>query len=263
MSASPVWLKPLQVLALPVALVGTWWIASAGSTSFFWPPLSEIFSTFPDTWLTGRLTDDVLPSLVRLSIGYLLAALIGVAAGIAIGGSPTLRALLEPALEFFRAIPPPVLVPIIVLIAGIGDGMKVTVIVLGCVWPVLLNTIEGVRGLDEVLRDTASIYRLGAWSRLLHLTLRGASPQIAAGTRQALSVGIILMVISEMFAASNGLGFTIMQFQRTFAIPEMWSGIFLLGLIGVLLATLFRLAESRAMAWYLGLRRSQREAARR
>lgn len=258
MSATSVARRALLLLGLPVVLIAAWWVATANSTSFFWPPLSQILGTFRETWFEGRIVGDVVPSLVRLLVGYLLALAIGISLGVAVGSSRKLRAVLEPVLEFFRAIPPPVLVPIIILFAGIGNGMKVLVIVSGCVWPVLLNTIEGVRGLDEVLRDTAQCYRMRRRSQVLHLVLRGASPQIAAGARQALSIGIILMVISEMFAASNGLGFTIIQFQRSFAIPQMWSGIILLGLIGVLLALVFRVVESRALAWYTGLRRSQR-----
>src|SRR5262245_26098185 len=145
------------------------------------------------------------------------------------------------------------------LFAGIGDLMKVLVIVSGCVWPVLLNTVEGVRAIDEVLADTCRGYRITGLSRLRHLTLRAASPQIVTGARQALSIGIILMVISEMFAASSGLGFTIIQFQRGFQIPEMWSGVFMLGLLGVLLAVLFRLAERRVLHWYHGIHAAQRE----
>ncbi|MHA6631639.1 ABC transporter permease [Pseudonocardia sichuanensis] len=249
--------RALLVLGLPILLITAWWVATAGSDSYFWPPLSEILGTFPETWFEGRITSDVLPSLGRLLVGYALALLIGVTLGVAIGLFRTLRALLEPVLEFFRAIPPPVLVPIIILFAGIGDGMKVLVIVSGAVWPVLLNTVEGVRAVDEVLRDTARSYRLGRRARLRSLVLRGASPQIFAGARQAMSIAIILMVISEMFAARNGLGFTVIQFQRSFAIPQMWSGIILLGLIGVLLSVLFRIIENRALAWYRGLRAAQ------
>jgi ABC-type nitrate/sulfonate/bicarbonate transport system permease component len=249
----------LLLLAVPVLLVAAWWAATAGSANFFWPPLSQILGTFGETWFTGRLTADVLPSLARLLAGYLAAVALGVGLGTAIGSSRTLRALLEPVLEFFRAIPSPVLVPILMLFAGIGNEMKIIVIVSGCVWPVLLNTVEGVRALDEVLSDTARSYRLRRRSRLVHLVLRGASPQIAAGARQALSIGIILMVISEMFAASNGLGFTIIQFQRSFAIPQMWTGIIMLGLIGIVLSVIFRVVENRLLRWYTGLRMSQRE----
>jgi len=250
--------RALLLLGLPVVLVAVWWFATINSQSFFFPPLRDILATFGETWFEGRIVGDVLPSLVRLTVGYLLALVIGISVGVVVGSSARLRAVLEPVLEFFRAIPPPVLVPIIILFAGIENSMKVLVIVSGCVWPVLLNTIEGVRGLDEVLRDTAGCYRLGRRSRLLNLTLRGASPQIAAGARQALSIGIILMVISEMFAASNGIGFTIIQFQRSFAIPQMYSGIILLGLLGIAIALVFRAVEARTMSWYTGLRRSQR-----
>jgi ABC-type nitrate/sulfonate/bicarbonate transport system permease component len=186
--------------------------------------------------------------------------LIGIGLGVLVGNSRPVRATLEPVLEFFRAIPPPVLVPIIMLFAGIGGGMKVIVIVSGCVWPILLNTVEGVRAVDGVLSDTARSYGVTGVARLRRLVLPSAGPQIVAGMRQALSIAIILMVISEMFAASNGLGFTIVQFQRSFAIPEMWSGIILLGLLGFGLSALFRFAENRVLAWYHGLRSAQRRS---
>lgn len=246
------------VVGLPVVLLTVWWVATEGSTDPYIPPLSDIFATFPETWTSARLTHDIVPSLLRLLTGYAVAVVLGVTLGVVVGSFATVRNTFEPVLEFFRAIPPPVLVPILILFAGIGNGMKVLVIVSGCIWPVLLNTVEGVRGLDEVLRDTSTVYRLTRLGRLRHLVLRGASPQIFAGARQSLSIGIILMVISEMFAASNGIGFTIVQFQRTFAIPQMWSGIILLGLIGVLLAFVFRVVEGRALRWYIGLRAAQR-----
>jgi ABC-type nitrate/sulfonate/bicarbonate transport system permease component len=246
-------------LGLPIVLVVVWFLASDSSESFYAPPLRQILKAFADTWTPARLRSDVLPSLGRLAVGYALAAVLGIALGVAIGAIPRLRAATEPVLEFFRAIPPPVLVPVIMLFAGIGNGMKVIVIAAGCVWPILLNTVEGVRAVDGVLSDTARAYGITGVARLKNLLLRSASPQIAAGLRQALSIAIILMVISEMFAASNGLGFAIVQFQRSFAIPEMWSGIILLGLLGFALSVLFRLAERRALAWYHGLREAQRK----
>jgi ABC-type nitrate/sulfonate/bicarbonate transport system permease component len=250
--------RVLLAVTLPITLVAGWWILSDNSTSAFAPPLRTIVSFFDDTWLHGRLRSDALPSLLRLLVGYLLAVALGVAVGIPVGASRTLRGYLEPVLEFFRAIPPPVLVPVLMLFAGIGNTMKVLVIVSGCVWPVLLNTVQGVRSIDATLSDAARCYGITGAARLRHLTVRGASPQIFTGARQALSVGIILMVISEMVAANNGLGFTIVQFQRSFAIPEMWTGIILLGTIGVLLSLVFRLVESRMLAWYFNLRRAQR-----
>jgi len=245
-------------VALPAVIFILWWTLSTGSQNFYLPPLSEILRTFGEVWFSSRLVDDALPSVLRLVVGYTLATLIGICLGVVVGQSPTVRATLEPVLEFFRAIPPPVLVPILILFAGIGDTMKVLVIVTGAIWPILLNTVEGVRAVDEVLADTARSYGITGTARLRHLVLRSASPQIMAGMRQALSIAIILMVISEMFASSEGLGFTIIQFQRSFAIPEMWSGVLLLGLLGFGLSLLFRVAERRVLSWYFGLRDAQR-----
>ena len=258
MTAAAAARRLLLAAGLPLALLALWWVASADSQSFYLPPLRQILEAFASVWLGARLVDDVLPSLARLLTGFALAGLAGVALGVVIGSSPRLRATCEPVLEFLRAIPPPVLVPIFILVAGIGTTMKVLVIVSGCLWPILLNTVEGVRARDEVLEDTCRAYGIRGQARLRHLVLRAASPQIVTGMRQALSIGIILMVISEMFAASSGLGFTIVQFQRGFAIPEMWSGILLLGLLGVVLSFGFRLVENRVLSWYHGLRRAQR-----
>jgi ABC-type nitrate/sulfonate/bicarbonate transport system permease component len=250
--------RATTLLALPVVLLAVWWFASAGSTDFYRPPLSRILVAFKETWFSRRLLDDVAPSLARLAAGYAIALVAGIALGVAIGSGARLRAYVEPVLEFLRAIPPPVLVPIVILVAGIGDLMKVLVIVSGCLWPILLNTVEGVRAVDEVLADTARTYRIRGGMRLRHLVLRAASPQIVTGARQALSIGIILMVISEMFAASSGLGFTVVQFQRGFEIPEMWSGVLLLGLVGVLLSLAFRLVDRQILKWYHGERDARR-----
>jgi ABC-type nitrate/sulfonate/bicarbonate transport system permease component len=248
----------LYALALPVLLLVGWWVLSADSETYYWPPLSTILERFPDVWFGDRIQDDILPSVGRLLVGYAGAVVLGVGLGVLLGGNRTLRRITEPVLEFFRAIPPPVLIPILFLFAGIGTTAKIIVIVSGAVWPVLLNTVEGVRAVDEVLADTSRSYRITGLARLRHLVLPAASPQIVAGMRQALSISIILMVISEMFASSNGLGFAIVQFQRSFAIPEMWTGILLLGLLGVLLSLLFALFERRTLRWYRGLRAAQR-----
>jgi ABC-type nitrate/sulfonate/bicarbonate transport system permease component len=253
-------LRLVFVVALPALLVAVWWAASDGSEDVYWPPLRTILETFPDVWTGQRFKDDVLRSVLRLAGGYALAAVVGVALGTVIGSYRRVRAVCEPVLEFLRAVPPPVLVPVIMMFAGIGDTMKVTVIASGCMWPILLNTVEGVRAVDPVMAETARSYGITGAARLRNLVLPSASPQIFAGLRQALSLAIILMVISEMFAASNGLGFTIVQFQRSFAIPDMWTGILVLGLLGFLLSVVFQLVERRVLGWYHGLRASSRRS---
>jgi ABC-type nitrate/sulfonate/bicarbonate transport system permease component len=252
-----------EILLLPTLLVLLWWWYSARTQSFFLPTPGSVVTRFRSVWFGQRALDDLLPSVVRLLTGYGLAAALGVGLGLPIGASRRLRSVVEPVLEFFRAIPPPVLVPVLILFAGLTDTMKILVIISGCVWPVLLNTVEGVRSVDPVLLDTARVFGIHGRAWLRHLVLRAASPHIMAGLRQALSIAIILMVISEMFASSNGLGFAIVQFQRSFDIPEMWAGILVLGLLGVLLSALFRLVERRVLRWYTGQRAvSERMGAR-
>lgn len=239
---------------LPAIALLTWALVTDRSTSLYFPSPTTIASTFADTWFGPALTTDVLPSLGRFAIGVLLSIVVGVLAGTAIGTTRWLRDLLEPMLEFFRAVPPVVLVPVLMLVLGVGDSMRIAVIVSGCVWPVLLNTVEGVRGVDTVLTETSRSYRVRGLLALRYVILPAASPQIMAGIRLCLSIGLILMVISEMFASSSGLGYRIVYFQRSFMIAQMWSGIVLLGLVGVAVATLYGIAERRVLHWYHGMR---------
>src|SRR6187401_19729 len=133
------------LLGLPVILIVIWWAATLETENFFVPTPASLVETFAEVWFGERIFTDVLPSIGRLAVGVLVAIVIGVVGGVLIGSVRWLRALLEPTLEFFRAIPPPVLVPVLMLLMGITDAMKVVVIIFGCIWPVLLNTIEGVR----------------------------------------------------------------------------------------------------------------------
>ncbi|GGH49460.1 ABC transporter permease [Microbacterium album] len=243
---------------VPVVILAVWTIAAEISQSMFWPSPVRIIGAFPGTWLEGRLVDDVVPSLLRLLLGYVCALVIGVLLGLVVGSLRRLRMFLEPVFEFFRAIPPPVLVPIVLLITGIGTNMQVTVIAFGCLWPILINTIEGVRGIDMTQLDTARSYRVKGPLRTFGIMIPAASPKIVTGARQALSVGIIMMVISEMFASTNGIGFNVIQFQRLFQFTPMWTGIVLLGIIGVLANALFKLVEGRVLRWYLGMQAQER-----
>jgi len=241
-------------LGLPLLLLVIWGLWSTVSSARFFPGPLVILDAFISTWIGPAFFVDVLPSLGRLAIGIVLAVAIGIAAGTVIGLVPWLRELLEPVFEFFRAVPPPVLIPIVAVLVGANDLMKVVVIVTGALWPVLLNTIEGVRSTDSVMTETARSFALTRGERLRYLVLPAASPRIMAGVRQCLSIALILMVISEMFFSSSGLGFQIVYFQRNYLIAEMWGGIVLLGLIGVLLAVIFGFAERRVLRWYHGIK---------
>jgi ABC-type nitrate/sulfonate/bicarbonate transport system permease component len=235
------------VVALAFAL---WGLLSAGSHNVYFPPLTDIFRSFRESWLFTHFGDDVLPSLKRIALGFLLATVVGIGAGVALGSSRVTRTAFSPLLEFVRAIPPPALIPFVLLVFGIGDAAKIFLIALGCVWPIMLGTIDGVAGIDSVTRDTADVYGIKGPRRLYGVTLPAAGPQIAAGMRTSLSLAIILMVISEMVGSTNGIGNFIIEAQRSFAITEMWSGILLLALIGYLLNLAFELCERRVLRWH-------------
>ncbi|WP_448811531.1 ABC transporter permease [Agromyces bauzanensis] len=259
---SRVWAKigenTLYAIGLPVILLVIWGIWGTLAPAKFFPGPITIFEAFVDTWIGPAFFTDVLPSLGRLALGIALSIVVGIVAGTLIGLNRWLRELLEPMLEFFRAVPPPVLIPVFVALLGVTDTMKVLVIVAGAVWPVLLNTIEGVRSTDSVMTETARSFALTRRERLIDLVLPAASPRIMAGVRQCLSVALILMVISEMFYSSSGLGWQIAYFQRNYLVAQMWSGIVLLGLVGVMLAAIFGLIERRVLRWYHGIKEVER-----
>ncbi|HKQ17524.1 MAG TPA: ABC transporter permease [Solirubrobacterales bacterium] len=241
-------------IVVPLAVVALIWFWSAGSDVYYYPPLKDVLSTFNDTWVFERFGSDVVPSLVRLFIGYVIAVAVGVGAGIALGLSPVLRRVAAPIVEFLRAIPAPALLPFALLVLGVGNDSKIFVIAFVCLWPILLNAVDGVSGVDPTLVDTGRVYRIPASDRLRHVVLPAAAPQIFAGMRTSLSLALILMVISEMVASSNGIGYFVLQSQRSFAIPEMWSGIILLGILGYLFNAVFLLVERRMLAWHRGAR---------
>lgn len=245
-------------LALPAVLFVLLYVLSADSKNFYFPPLAAVLKQFDLLWLGPRFTTDVLPSLWRLLCGYLLACAGGIVLGIPIGTHAGLRRAAEPVLEFFRAIPPVAMVPLLIVSMGFGDSMKVTVIVAGAIWPILLNTVEGVKAVDSVLDETCRTYGIRGFARLRHFMLPSASPQIIVGMRLGLSIGIVLMVISEMFAALDGLGSAIIYFQRSYEIPQMWSGVLMLGLFGFALSVVFRIYERWALRWYFGQRDLER-----
>jgi len=250
--------KLLVELTLPLALFTLLYVASANSQNFYFPSLAAILKQFDTLWLGPRFFTDVLPSLRRLLAGYLFSCVAGIALGTAIGMSRPLRRAVEPVLEFFRAVPPVAMIPLLIVSMGFGNSMKITVIVAGAIWPILLNTVEGVKAADTVLDETCRTYGIRGLARVRHFIIPSASPQIIVGMRLGLSIGIVLMVISEMFAALDGLGSAIIYFQRSYEIPQMWSGVLMLGLFGFSLSLVFRLAERWALHWYYGMKDLER-----
>ena len=248
---------------LGIALIIVWEFAARKAGSIFFPPPSEILHRAATLWLSGKpqrlfLSDsvfqDVLPSIFRLLGGWALAVLIGIPFGILIGRSRNLSDLVSPSLQFLRAIPGPALIPIFIILLGTESTMRVTLIAFGCVWPILLNTIEGTRTVDPVQLDTVKAFRIPRHARLWRIVLPAAMPKIFAGMRVSLSLAVILMVVSELAASTSGIGYRIQNAQIMFLLTDMWCGIVLLALIGYALNWLFLKFENRVLAWHRGAR---------
>jgi sulfonate transport system permease protein len=242
---------------LPALLVVAWWFSSANSQNIYFPPLSEIASTFQEDWLFARVGSDLVPSILRFLTGFLVAAALGVIFGTLIGLSATLKRFADPIVHFLRSVPPPALLPLALLFFGITSTMNIAIIVIGAIWPTLLNTADGVRSADPQVTAMSRSYRLSEWERLRYVVLPGAAPQIFAGLRVTLQLSIVLIVVSEMVGAINGVGFYVLNAQQSFAIRETWAGTIVLGLLGYLATMGFLLFERRVLAWHHGMRQAQ------
>jgi ABC-type nitrate/sulfonate/bicarbonate transport system permease component len=186
--------------------------------------------------------------------GWSIAVVVAVLLGVAIGRSRILGDFVEPIIHFARAIPPPALLPIFFILLGFGNEMRVSLIAFAVVWPVLLNTIDGVRSVEPLLLDTARVFDIDRRKVFFGIVLPSASPKIFAGMRVALSVALIVMVISEMVGSQEGIGSIILGAQRTYRMLDMWSGILLLGILGYVLNAILALVESRVTRWHRGAR---------
>lgn len=243
--------------AVPVALIMWWWFGSANSTSIYFPPLAAISETFRELWLFERWPTDVIPSLNRMAIGFAISAVVGITLGVLVGYSRFARQTLAPYIDFLRSVPPAAILPLAILLFGIGDSMKIFVVVFGAIWPILLNTADGVRSVDQTLLNTMKAFNVPTSRTITRVIIPAAMPQVFAGLRTSLSLSIILIVVSELTASTNGLGYFILNAQRTFAITDMWSGILLLGFIGVGLNLAFVATERLVLRWYFESQRME------
>ena len=231
----------------------TWEVVGRIFPTLYFPPFSRVLKGL---WTTMLSTEVVLghlvPSLRRMAIGYLIAVFLGVSVGGLLGSRQFLFRIVEPVLEFLRAIPPPVLIPFALLLLGLGDPGKIMVITFGSLWPILLNTIDGTRNVSETFKDTARLFGRNRAEIAWQVVVPAALPQVFSGMRTSVSIALIMIVVSEMIASSDGLGYYVLRAQRMFDIPVVYSGIFLLGLMGYALNTLFVRLEDFILGWHRG-----------
>ncbi len=240
----------LWELWLPVVLIALWWVLSANSESIYFPPLSEILQRTWEVWFFDGIVENLLPSLGRILAGLFFAVVVGVGGGVILGLLPKFEESIRPILEFLRATPGVALLPIAIIFLGLDDNMKIFMIALAAMWPILLNSIDGVRSVEPILLRVSESYRFTLKDRIRFIYLPNAAPQIFSGARISIAIAAVVMVVTEMIGSANGLGYYILDSQRTFDILNMWSGIIILGLLGYLLNFAFRGVEAVALSWH-------------
>ncbi|WP_436759443.1 ABC transporter permease [Streptosporangium sp. V21-05] len=242
-----------------VAVVALWELFTRYLEMLSFPPPSQIAASAYTLWLTGPaerlwLTDAALEnipaSVGRLLAGWVLAGVAGIALGVALGRSPLLFRLVDPLVQFARAIPPPMLLALFLALFAIGPRMQINFIAFGIVWPVLINACEGARHVDRQHLDTARVFGLTGGERLFRVILPSAMPKIFAGLRVSLSLALILMVLSELIGSTDGIGFQLLDAQRSYDFPAVWATIVVLGVLGYALNSAFLAAERRVLSWH-------------
>ncbi|MBB5693513.1 ABC transporter permease [Muricoccus pecuniae] len=241
-------LPGLLFLAL-LLLVLEWAVGEGLIRRALMPPPSAIWEVLRDLLLSGDVLPPLAATLRLVLIGFALGSAAGVALGTAMGWWGAAYRLLEPLVEMLRPIPKAALVPPLMLFLGIGDMMKITSVALAVTFPVLVNTLQGVRGVDRVLLDSARTHGWGTGRALRHVVLPAALPFILAGMRTSLGLALIIAVLSEMLTGQGGLGFLILDMQRSFLIRQMYAWLVILALVGLALNALFAWAEARALHW--------------
>ena len=242
--------RPLLGWVIFAAAVGLWEALARSEGSFLVPTASAVAERAWHVWPTPEFLSDVTASLRRLTAGYAIGASVGIAVGVSMGSSRLVRQALEPLVELLRATPAIALVPALIVILGVGDRMLIAVIAFGVVFPVLVNSMDGVRAAPPELHETASLLRMGRAERILRVDLPAALPSIFAGLRIAVSIGLVMVVVSEFVGGSDGLGHYILVEGSQFNIPEMYAGILFLGLLGFVLNDVFVFVERRALGWH-------------
>ena len=244
------WLGSAGVLLL---LIGLWQLGSDAGVipQAFFPGPDRSFGVLFDQIGTLEFWSAFLETVRRMFFGFVLASIAGMALGAVIGLSPVIREYLEPTLELIRPLPASAVMPVFVLVLGLNERMILTVIAFGSIWPALLGTVYGFKTVEPRLFEVARILHLSRLELIWKIALPSALPDIFAGLRVALTISLILAVVTEMLSGSNGLGHNIILAARSFRSADQFAGIIVLGAIGYVTNGVLEQVERHILRWRL------------
>jgi ABC-type nitrate/sulfonate/bicarbonate transport system permease component len=239
-------------VALIAALLLAWelsvrlqWIVSDS-----WPSVSAVLLAGFDGIRSGELSAVLASTLARAGAGYVCGVVFGIVLGLFFATIPWVSRLLSPLMELLRPIPVPALVPPLVLLLGVDDAMKVTVVALTVFFPVLSNMVQGLLTVDATLLAVARTFHVGKVATIWKIMLPATLPYLLAGMRVSLSLALIVSVVAEMIAGNQGIGHYLVLMQYAVRPQEMYASILLLALSGYLLNRIFINIEQRLIHWY-------------
>lgn len=235
----------LGALLLLWQVSALYWVSSPN-----WPPVTQILRSLAAGMASGELPQVFLSSLWRMAVGLALGALVAVVLGLLMATLRWVNAALDPLVELLRPIPMPAIVPPLILLLGIDDAMKVFAVAFATFFPMLVNTVAGVRAVDAVALDVARTLQVGRARTLARVVLPAAMPYIMAGFRTSLALALIVTVVAEMIAGSQGIGFHVMTMQYAMRAGDMYATIFLLAAVGYVLNAAVLVLERRVLHWY-------------
>jgi len=244
-------LHAVGAVAVVLAFIGLWALVARFEwvSPVFLPGPGATWSALVDGLRDGDLAALLGQTLMRMTYGWGVAAIVGIALGALIGTSPRLRAWVQPTLEFMRPLPASAIMPVAIALMGLSPAMVLFVIAFGAVWPVLLATIHGFATIEPRLVEVGRVMRISRPGFIWKVGLPHALPDMLGGLRLSLTVSLILAIVAEMLASQDGLGTAVMLAARSFRSADLFAGVVLLGLIGLVTNFLLGLAERRLLRW--------------
>jgi ABC-type nitrate/sulfonate/bicarbonate transport system permease component len=237
--------------ASPIVLLAFWEIsARIGILDVrFFPGPSVIAVKFADLARSGELWEHTWASLRRLFFGFLLGGVPALVLGIGMGLYRPLRAAIDPLVAATYPIPKSAILPLILLIFGLGEASKIVMVALGAFYPIVINAMVGVRGIEHIYLDVGKNYQASRWQVFRTIALPGAMPSIMAGIKLGVGMGLILIAVSEMVGAQNGLGYMIWNAWQILIVETMYVGLLVIALLGFFFALALNELERWLLPW--------------
>ncbi|WP_375465428.1 ABC transporter permease [uncultured Methylobacterium sp.] len=267
-------LSSLRGAIVPVFLLALWEILSRAGvfSAVVLPPPSAVAVKWvsgllpalpyePGTeshvaWMfSGEMPRDAVASLSRVISGFLIGAGLAVPIGLLLGTSDRLHGLFGPLLEFLRPIPPIAYIPLAIVWFGLGNPPALFLIALGTFFPVLVNTIAGVRQVDSIYIRAARNLGAGSWTMFRRVILPAASPFVLAGMRIGIGTAFIVVIVAEMIAVSDGLGYRILEAREYMWSDKIIGGMVTIGLLGLIIDGAMSRLNDHLLRWHRGLER--------